>query len=81
VPSRIEHVKIWLINNSYESQGYGSEYQEGGLGRCEAVRPETGLPALWSNIAPSCTRLNLKAVSFPKCQVFTAFMSRIPVVR
>jgi hypothetical protein len=74
VPSRIEHVKIWLINNNYEFQGYCSEYQEGGLGQCDAVQPETGLPALWSNIAPSPTGLNLKAVSFRKCQVFTASM-------
>lgn len=69
MPSGIEHVKLWLINNIYEFEGYGCEYQEGGLGRCDAVRPETGLPAMWSNIAPPSTGLNLKAVSFPKGQV------------
>ena len=81
MPSRIEHVNICLINNTYEFQGYRSEYQEGGLGRCDAVRPEKGLPALWSNTAPPSTWLNLNAVSFPKCQVLIAFMSRTPVVR
>jgi hypothetical protein len=65
VPSRIEHVKTWLINNICDFQGYGSEYQESGLVLCDAVRPDTGLPALCSNIALPCTGLNLKAISFP----------------
>lgn len=65
MPSRIEHIKIWLINNSYEFHGYGSEYQEGGLVRRDAVRPERDLPALCSNIALPSTGLNLKAVIFP----------------